>query len=201
MNINRTNSNWPITNILSNLEGQCGSSNVAEVQMPLALAKRDHRTPFEHNTPKIMDLTKIKRDALEAVHVRAYAVGHLCNDLCAAAWFTYVLYYLQEVVHLGQTNSGFAMLSGQIADGVTTPIVGLLSDRFKTRIGSRAPWYIMGTIIVLPTFLGIFIGPDFIPGSTTQITYYIVLPAIFNVGWACVQISNMALVNSITFST
>jgi Na+/melibiose symporter-like transporter len=27
------------------------------------------------------------------------------------------------------------------------------------------------------------------------------LPAVFNVGWAFVQISNMALVNSITFST
>ena len=31
--------------------------------------------------------------------------------------------------------------------------------------------------------------------------YYIILPAVFNVGWAFVQISNMALVNSITFST
>lgn len=34
-----------------------------------------------------------------------------------------------------------------------------------------------------------------------QIAYYIVLPAVFNVGWAFVQISNMAVVNSITFST
>ena len=53
------------------------------------------------------------------------------------------------------------MLSGQIADGVTTPIVGLASDRFKTRIGSRAPWYILGTIIVLPSFFGIFAYPEF----------------------------------------
>jgi Na+/melibiose symporter-like transporter len=28
-----------------------------------------------------------------------------------------------------------------------------------------------------------------------------ILPAIFNVGWASVQISNMAVVNSITYST
>jgi glycoside/pentoside/hexuronide:cation symporter, GPH family len=77
----------------------------------------------------------------------------------------------------------------------------LLSDKFKTRIGSRAPWYIVGTIIVLPTFLGIFIYPPFEHGSETQIAYYIILPAVFNVGWAFVQISNMALVNSITFST
>ena len=54
----------------------------------------------------------IKRDALENIHISAYAVGHLSNDLCAAAWFTYVLYYIQEVVQLSPTQSGFAMLSG-----------------------------------------------------------------------------------------
>lgn len=110
--------------------------------------------------------TKYKRDALETIHISAYAVGHLSNDLCAAAWFTYVLYYLQEVVKLGQINSGFAMLSGQIADGITTPIVGFASDKCNTRIGSRAPWYIIGTIIALPSFLGIFIYPSFQEGSS-----------------------------------
>jgi Na+/melibiose symporter-like transporter len=157
--------------------------------------------PFEYMNPKLLNNLALKRDALEKIHVSAYAVGHLSNDLCAAAWFTYVLYYLQDVVKLGQTNSGFAMLSGQIADGITTPIVGLFSDKCRTSIGSRAPWYIAGTLIVLPSFLGIFIFPEFEHGSPEQVAYYIVLPAIFNVGWACVQISNMALVNSVTFST
>ena len=53
------------------------------------------------------------------------------------------------------------MLSGQIADALTTPLVGLLSDKTETRIGKRMPWYIFGTILVIPTFLGIFIYPGF----------------------------------------
>jgi len=44
--------------------------------------------------------------------VAAYAVGHFSNDLCAAAWFTYVLYYIQDVVKLDPVIAGFAMLSG-----------------------------------------------------------------------------------------
>lgn len=56
-----------------------------------------------------------------------------------------------------------------------------------------------GTLLVLPTFLGIFIYPGF--EGAQQVAYYIILPALFNVGWAFVQISNMALVNSITFSS
>ena len=31
--------------------------------------------------------------------------------------------------------------------------------------------------------------------------YYIVLAAVFNIGWASVQIANMSVVNTITFST
>lgn len=78
------------------------------------------------------------------------------------------------------------MLSGQIADGLTTPVVGFLSDKTKTRIGKRTPWYIFGTIIVFPTFLGIFIKPDFGDAENAEIAYYITLPALFNIGWACV---------------
>ena len=80
--------------------------------------------------------------------------------------------------------------------------MGLLSDKVKTRIGYRAPWYILGTLIVLPSFLGIFVGASVFNFSGPMAeAYYIILPAVFNVGWAFVQISNMALVNSITFST
>lgn len=118
--------------------------------------------------------------------VAAYAVGHFSNDLCAAAWFTYVLFFVKEVVKLDSVVSAFVMLSGQIADGLTTPVVGFLSDKTKTRIGKRTPWYIFGTILVIPTFLGIFIKPNFGTNSTGEIAYYITLPALFNVGWACV---------------
>ena len=63
------------------------------------------------------------------------------------------------------------------------------------------PWYYIGTIIVLPSFFGIFLFPNFETNSTPQIIYYIALPSLFNIGWAFVQISNMAIVNSITFSS
>lgn len=80
--------------------------------------------------------------------------------------------------------SGFTILSGQITDGITTPIIGMLSDSFNTRIGKRAPWYIVGTILVIPSFMGIFIYPGLTGNAETA--YYIILPAILNVGWAFV---------------
>lgn len=122
-----------------------------------------------------------KRDGLTRTSVAAYAVGHFCNDLCAAAWFTYVLFFVKSVVLLDPVIAGFVMLSGQIADGITTPICGFFSDKIDTRIGKRTPWYLIGTILVLPTFLGIFVAPDFAT-KNAQVAYYIILPAVFNVG-------------------
>ena len=141
--------------------------------------------------------------------MKAYAVGHFNNDLCASMWFVYLLWYLKDVVELDATLAGYCLLSGQIADGITTPIVGLLSDKFNTRIGKRMPWFIFGTIFVIPTFLGIFAYPAFanernedgaIKNPVVQKVWYTTLPALFNVGWAAVQISHMAIVNSLSTS-
>jgi Na+/melibiose symporter-like transporter len=93
------------------------------------------------------------------------------------------------------------MLSGQLTDGITTPLVGVLSDKFDFGCGKRTPWYIFGTILVVPTFFLLFF--DALPAGvsdTTRNAYFITLPALFNVGWASVQIANMSIVNSITYS-
>lgn len=122
-------------------------------------------------------------------------------------WFVYLTYYLIDVVHLSEQVAAASVLSGQLADGIMTPLVGVLSDMFNTPCGKRTPWYIFGTIFVVPTFLGIFIYPSFInelilkpdgtpvtdeDGRTESVNptlrqaWYITLPALFNVGWASV---------------
>lgn len=103
----------------------------------------------------------MKRDALTKISKSAYAVSHFSNDLCAAVWFTYVLYYVKEVIGLDDVISGFVILSGQIADAITTPIVGFYSDKTETKMGKRQPWYLAGTILTIPSFLAIYIAPGF----------------------------------------
>lgn len=111
------------------------------------------------------------------------------------------------MIKLNKTASGMAILAGQIADGAATPVVGILSDKTKSRCGARTPWYIFGTITVFICYFGTFndclICGLFEEGSsrdTAMSVYFIVLPALFNIGWAAVQISNMALVVTITYS-
>jgi Na+/melibiose symporter-like transporter len=104
-------------------------------------------------------------------------------------WFVYLSWYLKEVINLSKEVTGAATLSGQIMDGITTPIVGVLSDKINTRCGSRMPWYIAGTLFVIPCFMGIFTDPTFILdkfSDNQRNAWYVILPGLFNVGWAAV---------------
>jgi GPH family glycoside/pentoside/hexuronide:cation symporter len=65
----------------------------------------------------------------------------------------YLLYFLTYPVGLGAGKASYALLSGQIADGVATNLVGLFIDKTNTRIGKKKPWYIIGFILVVPTFI------------------------------------------------
>ena len=58
----------------------------------------------------------------------------------------------------------------------------------------------MGSILVAPAFLSIFFGFEFFGSATGKDIWYITFPAIFNIGWASVQISHMAIVNQLSYS-
>lgn len=62
--------------------------------------------------------------------------------------------------------------------------------------------------MVIPCFMGIFSYPPFVNGTNGyegfsengRRIWYTALPALFNIGWASVQISHMAIVNSLSLS-
>lgn len=92
-----------------------------------------------------------------------------------------------------------ALLAGQIADGIATPLVGYFSDRTKTKFGQRSPWYVLGLVLVVSCYIPIY--QTFISDNkNNEYAYYIIFPAIFNIGWAALQISHMSLVPSLTCS-
>jgi len=58
------------------------------------------------------DLDKMQRDGLTTGHIYGYAIGHVCNDMCAAMWFFYLAWYLNIVVGLSKRVTALCGLSG-----------------------------------------------------------------------------------------
>ena len=72
-------------------------------------------------------------DGLTTLMIFGYGVGHFINDLVAACWFNFLFFFLKRVVQTPAAS--VAILSGQIFDGLATPVVGYLSDKYTTRFG------------------------------------------------------------------
>ena len=144
---------------------------------------------------------RVKGDDLRRSNIYSYGIGHFMNDLCASCWFFFLSYYLMEIVDIGEYNTGYVMLAGQVADAVATPLVGIFSDKTDSKLGKRTPWYIGGTILVVLSFTFIFV--KLLPensSKTLTLIYYIVFASLFNIGWASVQVSHMALVPSLSLN-
>ncbi|POM63668.1 Glycoside-Pentoside-Hexuronide (GPH):Cation Symporter Family [Phytophthora palmivora] len=133
----------------------------------------------------------------------AYGVGHVLNDMCASTWFSYLLVFLLHAVGMSPVDSAIVMFCGQIADGLATPLVGVFSDKSSglpmLGLGRRKTWLAIGSLLVVLCFFFVFgaCAPQWFtdsPSRMIMLVYYSAAASIFNVGWATVQVSHMAMV-------
>ena len=136
----------------------------------------------------------------------AYGVGHVFNDLAASMWFTYLILFYHKVIQLDNALAGTLLLIGQLVDGLATPIIGYLCDItpfWFFGFGRRKLWHLFGTILVAVS-LFFFWHRCLICEATggaplgAQIVWYAVFIAIFQLGWASVQISHLSLIPELT---
>ena len=55
---------------------------------------------------------KRKMDGLTKCNIATYGTGHVFNDLAAACWFNYLLYYLKIVIRLSSAGAAYVHLAG-----------------------------------------------------------------------------------------
>ncbi|KAK7605436.1 hypothetical protein V9T40_007294 [Parthenolecanium corni] len=134
----------------------------------------------------------------------AYGVGHVLNDLCSSIWFTYTLLFFEIVLEFDSSLAGAAIVIGQIVDGLSTPIVGILSDKrfdhWIFKYGRRKIWHLLGTILVSISFPFIFSPYYGFPhlNPVQQLLYYSAFIICFQMGWAATQVSHLSLVPDLT---
>ncbi|KAE8749688.1 hypothetical protein FOCC_FOCC003675 [Frankliniella occidentalis] len=149
---------------------------------------------------------ELQQRKLTRIQRFCYSLGHVQNDVCASMWFTYLLIYFNKVLGWPEPVTGVIMLIGQVADGLSTPFVGVqadLKDNFwMCRYGRRKTWHLVGTLCVLLSFPFIFspcAGCRDAPGDYWyQLVYYAAFVIIFQFGWAAVQISHLSLIPDLT---
>ncbi|XP_074598567.1 major facilitator superfamily domain-containing protein 12-like [Brevipalpus obovatus] len=133
-----------------------------------------------------------------------FSIGHVLNDLCSGVWFSYLLVYMTLVIKFSNENAGALLMIGQVADGISTPIVGIYSQKIRFwKYGRKKSWHLLGSMCVIMSFPLIF-NPCIFGGDVTvpyQMVYFSIFIIIFQFGWAAVQISHLSLIPDLTSSS
>lgn len=76
----------------------------------------------------------------------AYGAGDMGAGITATLLVFSFLIFLTNVAGLSPGLAGTVLLIGKISDAINDPIIGVLSDRTKSRWGRRHSWMLFGSI-------------------------------------------------------
>ena len=88
---------------------------------------------------------------------------------------------------------GAILVASRLLDGITDPLVGMLSDRTRTRIGRRKPWIIAGALLCM---LGVSFW--FRPSADTGALYFLIASIAVYIGWTMVEIPHGAWLSELS---
>jgi GPH family glycoside/pentoside/hexuronide:cation symporter len=126
----------------------------------------------------------------------AYGAGDLGPGMTANLMAFSFLFFLANVAGLNPAIASLVLLVGRVWDGINDPIIGVLSDRTRSRWGRRHSWMIWGSIPFGLGFILIWLVPDWPLGL--KFIYYAVAGIIFYTAYTAVNLPYAALTAELT---
>ncbi len=126
-----------------------------------------------------------------------YGSGALVDGAVTAALNYFLLFYLTSVCGLSGTAAGTALLIGLLLDAAVDPLIGLVSDNLRTRLGRRLPLMIAGAVPLAVCFALLFSIPASFRGMPLLI-YACVIGAMLRVSLSLFVLPFMAVGAEVT---
>lgn len=95
-----------------------------------------------------------------------YGLPHLTHAIVALPLALFIPSYYADELALPMASVGLAIAASRLLDIISDPIVGVLSDRMRSRWGRRKPWLAVGTpLLILCAWM------VFVPGKDVSVNY------------------------------
>ncbi len=132
----------------------------------------------------------------------AYGAGDMGAGITATLLAFSLLIFLTDVAGLSPGLAGTVLLIGKVWDAVNDPIVGVLSDRTRSRWGRRHSWMIFSAIPFGVFFFLQWIVPSFSSNPEANqwalFWYYVIVSILFNMAFTGVNLPYTALTAELT---
>jgi glycoside/pentoside/hexuronide:cation symporter, GPH family len=95
-----------------------------------------------------------------------YGLPHLTHTVVVLPMALFIPSYYADELGLPMASVGMAIAASRLLDMILDPIVGVMSDRMRSRWGRRKPWLAVGTpLLILCAWM------VFVPGKQVSVTY------------------------------
>jgi len=101
-----------------------------------------------------------KRPPLSLGAKFAYGSGQAAEGLKNAAFGVFLFFYYNQVLALPGTYVGLAIGIALVFDAITDPLVGSLSDNWRSKFGRRHPFMYMAAVPLAIAFYFLFTPPE-----------------------------------------
>jgi glycoside/pentoside/hexuronide:cation symporter, GPH family len=125
-----------------------------------------------------------------------FSTGDLSTSIPLAILMFYQLYFMTDVAGLRPDLAGWAVGLGKIWDAINDPIIGLISDRIRTRWGRRRGPLLFFAVPLGLTFMLMWVVPPFGPLALTA--YYTFTFILFDTIFTIIHVSFNALTPEMT---
>jgi GPH family glycoside/pentoside/hexuronide:cation symporter len=126
----------------------------------------------------------------------AFGAGDLSAAIVAAINGFFLNAFLLDVAGVRPAAAGLIFLLVKIWDAVNDPLMGVLSDRTRTRWGRRRPWLLFAAIPFGLTFFLQWVVPD--AGDTFKFWYYLIVAIMLDTAYTAVNVPYVALTPELT---
>jgi GPH family glycoside/pentoside/hexuronide:cation symporter len=149
-----------------------------------------------------MNLKTPKSEKLNFTTKLAFGAGDLGPAITANILVFYLLFFFTNVAGLSAGLAGSVLMIGKISDAINDPIVGMMSDRTRSRWGRRLPWILYGAIPFGILYVLQWIVPHFSDHQNLNtwglFTYYVLIGVLFNISYTMVNLPYTALTPELT---
>lgn len=105
-----------------------------------------------------------RRSKLGVLAKCAYGIGEMTNGIVTTGLTYLAFFYLTAVCGMSGTRAGLITFIGLLVDSIADPLIGLLSDNTRSRLGRRHPYMFASFIPLALAFALVFAIPRSLTG-------------------------------------
>lgn len=95
----------------------------------------------------------------------AYGIGEMGELVFLGMFNTFIVIYYNQAIGLSNSLIGTAIMLAMIGDAISDPLVGMMSDRWHSRLGRRHPFLFAAPIPLAVSLYLIFSPPELLTGG------------------------------------